>query len=190
MLRPSACRMIRAAGVWAIFVAATARGGEAPRAATAATKDAPPKTRSSANGSKPGRGVDSNARRAIAGGPTSDDVAMGAESAENPRSSRGGARASGGFARRRKRLAETELRAVPIDGLPRVNATGLPASVPPPPPPSSDDTALGWLDRLELPICRSGGTNASCGTCSSFATTRAVTRRSPTCTGTRGGAAI
>ncbi|MGA3123753.1 MAG: LysM peptidoglycan-binding domain-containing protein [Polyangiaceae bacterium] len=147
MLRPSARRIIRAAGVWAIFVATTARGGEAPRAAT---KDTPPKTRSSGNGSKPGRGVDSNARRAIAGGPTSDDVAMGAESAEiralreAERELFPGASPAVGSA------WPTEIRAVQQEGLPRVNATGLPANVPPPPP-SSDDTALGWLDHLELP---------------------------------------
>jgi membrane-bound lytic murein transglycosylase D len=96
--------------------------------------------------------MDMAARRAIAGGPTSDDVAMGVESAEL----------------RALRVAEEELfpRAAPAPGNPwppemplvlppdgalRLRASGVPPSEPTPPPPSDGVSNLTWLAKLELP---------------------------------------
>lgn len=110
----------------------------------------------SARASKPGpriqtRSGDPGARRAIAGGPTTEDVSLGPESPEL----------------RSLREAERELfppasaspgspwpselpALLPGDGAPHVLATGLPPGAPLPLRPG-DDTGLAWLSHLETP---------------------------------------
>jgi membrane-bound lytic murein transglycosylase D len=102
---------------------------------------------------KPSRGVDAAARRAIAGGPTADDAAMGAESSEL----------------RTLREAERELfppaspapgstwpsnlpLVLPGESGPAVEATGVPPARALPLP-SQEERAqdLGWLEHLEMP---------------------------------------
>jgi membrane-bound lytic murein transglycosylase D len=102
---------------------------------------------------KPSRGVDAAARRAIAGGPTADDAAMGAESSEL----------------RTLREAERELfppaspapgstwpsnlpLVIPGESGPEVEATGVPpARVLPLPSQEERAQDLGWLEHLEMP---------------------------------------
>jgi peptidoglycan lytic transglycosylase D len=96
--------------------------------------------------------MDMAARRAIVGGPTSDDVLLGAESPEL----------------RALRAAELELfppaapasgsawpqdlpLVFPPDGAPRVRASGVPPSEPTPPPQTEAGTNSTWLAKLELP---------------------------------------
>lgn len=97
--------------------------------------------------------VDSNARRAIAGGPTADDSSLGAESPEL----------------RAIRAAERELfpPASPAPGTawpsdvplvlpgeaeaPQVHASGVPPSAPPPPASAAAGKDLSWLAKLEMP---------------------------------------
>ncbi len=102
--------------------------------------------------SKPTRGVDAAARRAIAGGPTADDASMGAESAEL----------------RALREAERELfppatpapgspwpsnlpLMLPGDRPPQLEASGLPPARPMPPPLEEHAQDLAWLEHLEMP---------------------------------------
>jgi membrane-bound lytic murein transglycosylase D len=112
---------------------------------------APGKT--GAKPSKSARGVDAAARRAIAGGPTSDDLSMGAESPEL----------------RSLREAERELfppaspapgstwpsnlpLGLPGESGPEIEATGVPPARALPLP-SQEERAqdLGWLEHLEMP---------------------------------------
>jgi membrane-bound lytic murein transglycosylase D len=102
--------------------------------------------------SKPSHPADGNARRAIAGGPTGDDVSLGVESPEL----------------RALRDAEKELfppaspapgeswpselpLALPGDGAPSVHATGVPPAAPSAPPASDASGDLSWLAHLEMP---------------------------------------
>jgi membrane-bound lytic murein transglycosylase D len=101
---------------------------------------------------KPTRVGDPAARRAIAGGPTADDSAIGVESPEL----------------RTLREAEQELfppaspapgtawpsdlpLVMPTEGDPRVHASGTPPGAPAPPPSGDSATSLSWLTHLEMP---------------------------------------
>jgi membrane-bound lytic murein transglycosylase D len=104
-------------------------------------------------GGKPSSRVgDAGARRAIAGGPTTDETSAGVESPEL----------------RTLRDAERELFApaapspgsawpsdlpllVPGDDAPHVHASGLPPAAPTTPPPPDGAKDLGWLTKLEMP---------------------------------------
>jgi membrane-bound lytic murein transglycosylase D len=96
--------------------------------------------------------MDMMARRQIVGGPTSDDVSLGVESPEL----------------RALRLAEEELfspaapspgnpwppelsLAPPLDGAPRVRASGVPPSEPIPLPRGDGVSNAAWLAKLDLP---------------------------------------
>ena len=127
------------------------RAADSPRAAK------PPKAASGAKpasrgASKAARAIDAGARRAIAGGPTTDDVSLGAESPEL----------------RALREAERELfpAAVPApgnawptgmpvllprDGGPPVRATGVPPAGPMAPSIGEGDGDLAWLTHLDMP---------------------------------------
>lgn len=106
----------------------------------------------SKNPSKPTHGVDAGARRAIAGGPTADDVSMGAESPEL----------------RALREAERELfpqaspapgsawpsnlpLVLPAQGHPQVEASGVPPGRPMPGSQAEGAQDLTWLAHLEMP---------------------------------------
>jgi membrane-bound lytic murein transglycosylase D len=101
---------------------------------------------------KPSHSPDTNARRAIAGGPTGDDVSLGVESPEL----------------RALRDAEKELfppaspapgeawpselpLVLPGDDAPTVHATGVPPAAPTAPPVSDGGKDLSWLAHLEMP---------------------------------------
>jgi membrane-bound lytic murein transglycosylase D len=125
-------------------------GGDPPHTTKAATS-----TKRDARVAKPGRFGDAGARRSIAGAPTADDAALGAESAEL----------------RALRDAEHELfpPAAPAPGNgwpselpfalpppqpagePAVHASGLPPGRPPAPPPSEAAKDLAWIAKLEMP---------------------------------------
>jgi membrane-bound lytic murein transglycosylase D len=117
-----------------------------PTKATTAFKAA------SKGGSRTTRSMDMTARRAIGGGPTSEDDLLGVESPEL----------------RALRSAEQELfppvapvsatawppdspLVFPADGAPRVRASGVPPSEPTPLLPSDNGTNWTWLAKLELP---------------------------------------
>jgi membrane-bound lytic murein transglycosylase D len=134
--------------------------GAAPAVHAAPSKPAPPRagaitTTKAGKPSKGTRGVDAAARRAIAGGPTSDDAAMGAESSEL----------------RALREAERELfppaapgpgnawpsnlpLVLPGDSPPEIEATGVPPARPMATSRASTEESaqdLTWLDHLEMP---------------------------------------
>jgi membrane-bound lytic murein transglycosylase D len=144
-------RRAAAAAGWFLWSAASAAYGAEPhqQPETATRSQASPATGPKA-ASKAARGGDPNARRAIAGGPTGDDVLPGAESPDL----------------RALREAELELFPgpsstpsghFPVDGPltppddgPNVVATGLPpSSLGPSPEASHVDTS--WLQTLEMP---------------------------------------
>jgi membrane-bound lytic murein transglycosylase D len=144
-------RRAAAAAGWVLWSAASAAYGAEPhpQAETATRGQTSPASGPKAT-SKPARAGDPNARRAIAGGPTGDDVLPGAESPDL----------------RALREAELELFPAPsstpgghfpVDGPltppgdgPDVVATGLPPSSPEPSPEVSRvDTS--WLQTLEMP---------------------------------------
>ncbi len=117
-----------------------------------ATKAAAAAKPASKSATKTTHGVDAAARRAIAGGPTADDVSMGAESPEL----------------RALRDAERELfpPASPVpgsawpsnlplvlraDGRPQVEASGVPPNRPMPGSQIESAQDLAWLARLEMP---------------------------------------
>jgi membrane-bound lytic murein transglycosylase D len=123
----------------------------------AASRSAPPKAAAGAkpaskSATKATHGVDAAARRAIAGGPTADDVSMGAESPEL----------------RALRDAERELfppaspmpgsawpsnlpPMLPSDGRPEVEASGVPPNRPMPGSQAEGAQDLAWLAHLEMP---------------------------------------
>jgi len=123
---------------------------------------APTAAKHDTKGAKPARGSDAGARRSIAGGPTGDDVTMGAETAELralreaerelfPPASPG----PGG-------VWPSELTPVPpgFGAQPTVHASGLPPasngsgltpSVGVPPTTSDGGKDLTWLSRLQMP---------------------------------------
>jgi membrane-bound lytic murein transglycosylase D len=144
-------RAATAVGCALLLALSTARAADPHPAAKAAPKTTAP-AKSSSKGGKPGRSTDVGSRRAIAGGSTADDVAMGVESPEL----------------RTLREAERELfppaspapgsswpadapLVLPGDGVPQVSASGVPPSAPSVPPASETGKDLSWLSRLELP---------------------------------------
>jgi membrane-bound lytic murein transglycosylase D len=131
------------------FALPVARAGEPHAATPKAPSGAKPAARSAA---KPARVGDAGARRAIAGGPTADETAMGAESSEL----------------RALREAEHELfppaspapgnawpaempLLLPDDHEPRVHASGVPPAAPTPAPAGDVATDLSWLANLQMP---------------------------------------
>ncbi len=122
---------------------------DAPVKTVAANPSKGPSTGTKA--SQPGHGPDAGERRSIAGGPTTDDLATGAESAEI-RVLRDADRElfpGASPAPQSAWPADISIEAAREDS-PIVVATGLPARQPAPLG-STDDTALGWLDGLEMP---------------------------------------
>jgi membrane-bound lytic murein transglycosylase D len=141
-----------------LFALSGARAGEPPYPAA---RPALPKAGlagrpAPSSGGKSARSTDAGARRAISGGPTTDEVALGVESAEL----------------RALREAERELFPpaapgpggawpsdlplllpgdLPGDRRPQVQASGVPPSAPIPPPPADGPKDLSWLTRLALP---------------------------------------
>lgn len=135
-----------------LFVLSAAQAADPHPTARSATSTRALGKPSARPGGKPGRLGDAAARRAIAGGPTSDDAAAGVESPEL----------------RTLRDAEQELfpQASPAPGMawpsdlplvmplgsePRVHASGTPPGSLPSPPPGDGSVDLAWLTRLELP---------------------------------------
>lgn len=125
-----------------------------PAAKTPARRPAPAASAKSTTGpTRATRSPDTSVRQKVAGGPTVDDVAAGADTPEL----------------RALHLAERELfppaspavgspwpaelpfpLAAPEDR-PRVHASGLPPSPPPSAPPSESGKDLSWLSNLEMP---------------------------------------
>ena len=118
------------------------------------TKSTKPSPRGSGKATPGVRSADASSRRGVAGGPTADEVALGAETAEL----------------RALHQAELELfpPAIPqlgtpwpnelasplsaIEGLPHVHTSGLPPSLPPSVPKLAEGGHdLSWLARLQLP---------------------------------------
>jgi membrane-bound lytic murein transglycosylase D len=142
----SPVRLAASGVVCALLVAASAaRAGDPPH---------PAKKHETTKVTKPARGPsEAGPRRSIAGGPTSDDVALGAESPEL----------------RTLREAERELfppaapaigsswpselpMVLPDGAGPRVHATGVPpADATAPEPPEATGKDLAWLSKLETP---------------------------------------
>jgi peptidoglycan lytic transglycosylase D len=166
MATPSVRRAAAAVGWLLLLLTWSARGAEpngnpkeAPARGVGTAKPAPKR------GLAPARGGDPGARKAMTGGPTADDVALGPESLDL-RSLREAERA----------LFPSEVSApgnvwptdstgaFPRDGRPQVTATGVPPSAPlpridgtPPAPPGRgrNDTEGGgdrsWLEHLVMP---------------------------------------
>jgi membrane-bound lytic murein transglycosylase D len=135
-----------------ISVVPAAKGAEPHATSKPGTTAKAAKPGSSKASTKPPRATDAVARRSIAGGPTTDDVAMGIESAEL----------------RSLREAERELFPpaspapgnqwpsdlpflVPGDGVPQVAASGTPPSASALPVHTEGAHDLSWLTHLELP---------------------------------------
>jgi membrane-bound lytic murein transglycosylase D len=135
-----------------LFVLSAAQAADPHPAARSATSTRALGKPSARPSGKPGRLGDAAARRAIAGGPTSDDAAAGVESPEL----------------RTLRDAEQELfpqaspapgtpwpsdlpLVMPLGSEPRVHASGTPPGALPSPPPGDGSVDLAWLTRLELP---------------------------------------
>jgi membrane-bound lytic murein transglycosylase D len=98
------------------------------------------------------RGADAGARRAIAGGPTSEETSQGVESPEL-RALREAERElfpPASPAPGNEWPAELPLR-MPGDDAPHVHASGLPPAEPTPPPPPEGGRDLSWLAKLEMP---------------------------------------
>jgi membrane-bound lytic murein transglycosylase D len=127
-----------------------ARAEPPPSKATAPKAAASAKPASKAV-AKPTHGTDAAARRAIAGGPTADDVSMGAESPEL-RALRDAERelfppaspAPGG-------AWPSNLPLVLPDGRPQVEASGVPPNRPMPVSAAGGPKDLTWLAHLEMP---------------------------------------
>jgi membrane-bound lytic murein transglycosylase D len=131
-----------------LLAAPSARAGDPAHAAKA-----PSATKRDARSGKPPRGVDAGARRSIAGGPTSDDAALGAESAEL-RALRDAERElfpPASPAPGNAWPSDLPLIMPPADGEPAVVASGLPPGRPPPAPASETGKDLAWLAKLEMP---------------------------------------
>jgi membrane-bound lytic murein transglycosylase D len=139
------------AGCALLFTLSAAHAADSPYA-TKPTKAANAAKPASKGAFKAARAIDAAARRAIAGGPTGDDMSLGVESPEL----------------RAMREAERELfppaapapgnawplgMALPLprDGGPRVRATGVPPGRPMAPLTSEGDGDLAWLAHLEMP---------------------------------------
>ena len=144
--------VVVATATLALGWAAPQANADPPPHATPAKPPGKGTTAGKPRSSKPSRPVDPGARRAIAGGPTTDDVALGVESPEL----------------RALRDAEKELfppaspapgeawpselpLVLPGDDAPRVFASGVPPSAPTAPQASDGGKDLSWLARLEMP---------------------------------------
>ena len=191
-MRKSPVRLAAAMSGALLFAAAPAHADPRPAHPAGHPSASKPHDR---HGDKPGsRSPDPGARRVIAGGPTSDDVAQGAGDAELAIAEGGGARAlSARLARARApRVARRTCRCS-CRGTTRPTCTrpACPPSQPTAPP--APDGAQGSLRcgsrSSTCRTCRCAGTTASCATWSSSATTRAATRRSCGSCSTRVGTA-
>ncbi len=129
-----------------------AHAAESPASKTTVSKSAAGAKPAAKTPSKPTHGTDAAARRAIAGGPTADDVSMGAETPEL----------------RALREAERELfppaspapgsawpsnlpLVLPAQGRPQVEASGVPPNHPMPGSQAEGAQDLTWLAHLEMP---------------------------------------
>jgi membrane-bound lytic murein transglycosylase D len=137
---------LAASGVFCALIVAGSTGHAADAHPARTSRATAGKPKSSSRPSEPG------SRRAIAGGPTSDETSLGAESA----------------ALRALRDAERELFApaapapgtawpselpmlLPGDDAPHVHASGLPPAAPTAPPAPEGAKDLAWLAKLEMP---------------------------------------
>src|SRR5580698_8143819 len=150
-MRRSPARLAAAAAMSAaLFLGAAAAHADPRPAHPSKPGTARPREKGGAKGAS--RNPDPGARRTIAGGPTSDDVAQGVETPELPS----------------LREAERELfppaspelgsawpsdlpLLLPGDEGPHVHATGLPPAQPTAPPPADGGKDLTWLTKLDMP---------------------------------------
>src|SRR5580704_14384578 len=152
MARCCARRAATGVGCALLFALSAAQAADPHPVARPTTLARAPSKPAPRAGNKASRGSDAAARRAIAGGPTSDDTSMGVESTEL----------------RTLREAEQELfplaspapgsawpsdlpLVMPSESDPRVHASGVPPSAPVPPPSADGGPDLSWLTHLEMP---------------------------------------
>src|SRR5580704_10624652 len=151
MARCCARRAATGVGCALLFALSAAQAADPHPVARPTTLARAPSKPAPRAGNKASRGSDAAARRAIAGGPTSDDTSMGVESTEL----------------RTLREAEQELfplaspapgsawpsdlpLVMPSESDPRVHASGVPPSAPVPPPSADGGPDLSWLTHLEF----------------------------------------
>src|SRR5580692_10015812 len=150
-MRRSYVRLALPAVMSAALLFGASAHADPPRPAHA-PKSGATKARDKSGPKGPARTPDPGARRAIAGGPTSEDVAQGVETAE--------LQALREAERELFPPASPELGSawpsdlpllLPGDDAPHVHATGLPPAERTAPPPPDGGRDLSWLAKLEMP---------------------------------------